>query len=204
MAFLEPWLAGRGVIARRLSNVVADFLAAGVRLERFYDAIEIPGNPSWIAECRREAQHAFKSAWSVLPENARPEEASAAYASDGVLDFGRLIPARQIEVLRRMCLDSGFEREIALRNESLIQSLNHPFDQAELQHNAQCIRTHFSLPRAGDRLLDVYHQLMSTRELPKEMLNENRISNNPSESIIDLICRTRPFFPCRTESEIVS
>ena len=37
MAFLEPWLAGRGVVARRLPGVVDDFEENGLQLDRFYD-----------------------------------------------------------------------------------------------------------------------------------------------------------------------
>ncbi len=54
MSYLEPWLLGREVLARRLPNVTDDFEASGMQFTKFYDSIPIPGDTDWVSQCRRE------------------------------------------------------------------------------------------------------------------------------------------------------
>ncbi len=72
MAFLEPWLAERRVVARRLPTVTEDFESLGVDLSQLYDRIPVPGDTEWLRGCRREIEQAFEQAWSLVPEDFRP------------------------------------------------------------------------------------------------------------------------------------
>lgn len=47
MAFLEPWLAGRRVIARNLPGVTADFREAGLKLNQLYDRVDVLVDDRW-------------------------------------------------------------------------------------------------------------------------------------------------------------
>ena len=202
MAFLEPWLAGRGVVARRLPNVVDDFTESGVMLNRFYDSVAIPGGPDWIATCRSESKQAFTDAWGRIADECghafRVRQADRDQEEQTV-DFATLTPRRQIEVIRRVGHDRGFQNAIRELNASLVGWLAEPFQPSTLTANKRTIATKYSLPVSGDRLMTLYRGFMRD-EIPDrredEPLNENA-------SVVDMISGDRTYFPCRTELEIV-
>ena len=200
MAFLEPWLAGRGVVARRLSGVVDDFEAAGLRLERFYDSLLVPGDPDWIAEARCEWIRAFDQAWERVPTAFRPSPFHRGKDADDSarVDFAKLVPARQIAVLRQSHQDSGFLKEIALLNSDLTRSLQLPIDRETIEHNAEIVRSEFSVESATSRLLGIYQRLLEETECEEESPRQDA----GEATSVELICRGRDFFPCRTESPI--
>ena len=124
MAFLEPWLLGRGVIARRLKTVADDFENGGVNLHSFYDSIPIPGNRSWISECQREILDAQTQAWSHLPAVFHPTIDMSVSEAVETLDFASLTPQRQVKVLQRMKSDRGFE----LAAKEFFKTISHTFE----------------------------------------------------------------------------
>lgn len=200
MAFLEPWLAGRGVVARRLPGVVNDFTQAGVRLDRFYDSVLIPGTPDWLSECARESRAAFQQAWQKLPElfgEGWQVQQAPADEDPQAIDFATLTTPRQIEVLRRVAEDPGFEKEIQSRNGQLVDWLAQPFSPEILQANADQIASQFSLAGSGRSLASIYDGLLQV-----SCGDDDPITLDEEASAIDLICGQRTFFPCRTELEI--
>ena len=198
MAFLEPWLASRGVIARQLPSVVDDFVANGVCLDRFYHSINIPGSEDWVSDCRKESDAAFAKVWEALPEEARPRPKPPSSFDMGTsVDFAQLTTHRQIEVLRRSAKDSGFEQAIRQQNPVVLRWFEEPFDDSVLLENRSRIRERFSLEIGGDRLLDVYQKMLAQSEDVA-----SHIGQRESHSIVDIICSERAYFPCRTESEI--
>lgn len=192
MTFLEPWLAGREVIARRLSSVTDDFQAAGVMIEKLYDQIPIPGDTQWIGQCRAEYQTALEDAWQEVPTEFRPVISQELIGPNNI-DFAILTPRRQSEVLQRLNQDSVFETETQQLSSSLIRYLNGGADDVAIEHNASTVRDHFSIERIGQRLLQIYQSLL---ESPID-----RQTNPPLNSgvAVETINQVRPFYPCRTE-----
>ncbi len=204
MAFLEPWLLNRGVIARRLPTVTDDFERGGLDLESFYDSIPIPGNQAWITECKQETLAAQKRAWKALPKDFQPGIPESLDERDGTIDFARLTPARQVEVLKRMAADNGFERAAMELSKPLISRLDRGFSESVLVSNARKVREVYGASRIGESLLHAYQKLIRLENITCE--NESVLddpaagdSNTTMPSGIDLISAFRTFFPCRTE-----
>ncbi len=193
MAFLEPWLAHREVIARRLPTVTDDFETSGVKLPKLYDQILIPGDAAWIRDCVAESSAAIRQAWSDLPDQFQPSLDSRARDCDQRIDFARLTTNRQIEVLRLAAADPGFESEVRECSRDLVGHLTSQPDDALVQHNAAVVGREYSPERSGRRLIAIYKELLaSSCDVEIESPLHAGIA-------VDLISRTRPFFPCRTE-----
>ncbi len=199
MAFLEPWLSRREVIARRLESVTADFEQSSVRLPKLYDALPIPGDKAWIQECRRESSEMFAKAWQSVPEAFRPSDATRLPAAvsppldDNVIDFGHLTPQRQIEVLQRVAIDSGFDTAVREHSAELIDWMHQVADPDLLQHNAKSIDQNYSLGRQGQQLKLIYQKLLSCKTDPSWTAPLN------AGSALEIIHAARPLFPCRME-----
>jgi hypothetical protein len=193
MAFLEPWLVHRGVIARRLPTVTDDFQQCGVRLSHLYDAARVPGDQDWIRAAEAENEQAMKTAWSAVPPALRPSLGAPTRDPVDWIDFARLIPARQIEVLRRLATDRGFESSVTGCNRSLMGYLNDPPDQDVVMENANVVRQQYSPQATGQELLCIYQGLAAIQCDAK--IRPPRHAGRG----VDFIAGVRPFFPCRTE-----
>ena len=211
MAFLEPWLAGRGVVARRLDHVVSDFEARGINLDRFYRAVLIPGQAQWIADCLVETEQAFDDAWQDLADHFghawRVNRPPLTCESDAI-DFATLTPRRQIEVLRRIAADRGFKAAVRNLNPVLCQSLASPFETTTLESNADLVLNRYGVRSSGASLIKIYRELVdqncSAGHVPPTNLRSiDRDQKEPaSRWAVNLIASERPFFPCRVEQEI--
>ncbi|MDG2220086.1 MAG: hypothetical protein P8L85_01815, partial [Rubripirellula sp.] len=199
MAFLEPWLSQREVIARRLESVTADFEQSNVRLPKLYDALPIPGDKDWIQECRRESSEIFAKAWRSVPESFRPSDATrlpdaASPPAENVIDFAHLTPRRQLEVLQRVTTDSGFDAAVREYSAELIGWMHQDADPDLLQQNAESIDQSYSLGSQGRQLQQIYRRLLSCETDPH--------CNAPlnAGSALETIHAARPLFPCRMET----
>ncbi|MEL6108327.1 MAG: hypothetical protein AAFU85_20055 [Planctomycetota bacterium] len=191
MAFLEPWLARRAVVARRLPAVVSDFESAGLKLDDFYDEVPIPAPSKWRETELERTAIAFRQAWDSVPPWARPTSPMAPEDSDAV-DFGKLTTSGQIEVLTRMGVDDGFATEVRARNVELVRSLERPADAPIIEHNRHLIEQEFSIGSAARRLLEIYTKVLASS--PIEGHRRHAVSS------IDLVCAGREFYPCRTDA----
>ena len=204
MAFLEPWLLGRGVIARRLSTVTDDFERGGVDLGSFYDSIPIPGNKSWVKECEREIRDARSKAWNHLPDAFQPKIQTSVDETVETIDFARLIPQRQIEVLKRMVADGGFENAARELSEPLVACMEMGVSDSVLLANADVVKKMYGPARIGDSLVRIYRQLgasalVRSNIAGSEAVGDSNDSESGRQTGIDLLSTFRPFFPCRTE-----
>lgn len=192
MAFLEPWLAHREVIARRLGTVTDDFEACGMRFPKLYDAVNIPGDQSWLERCRRESAEAAEAAWSTVPEPFRPQ-LSLDMNDDDQIDFAALTPRAQTEVLQRIASDDGFESAVQERGRELIDRLTASADPELIQANAELVARRYSPDQTREQLVAIYQQLAAADSEPQV--------DSPAAAgmAVDLISGLRPIYPCRTE-----
>jgi hypothetical protein len=192
MTFLEPWLSGREVIARRLQTVTDDFEESGIRIDKLYDQIPVPGDKQWLLECQTQYSEALNAAWEKIPTEFRPQESKI----DGHLteiDFALLTTDRQTEVLRRISQDPGFEAELQDRSSSLIMNLRSGPDRHRIKHNESIVRDRYSTEHAAITLRQIY-QMIAAAPI------DNRIDAPAGAgSGVDTINDVRPFYPCRTE-----
>lgn len=193
MAFLEPWLVDRPVIARDLPLVTSDFEAAGVQLPCLYDSIPIPGDKTWLAACRGETHEAMLEAWSALSPDFHPVLQRRDAGGEDSIDFAKLTPRRQIEVLRRLSTDAGYEASVMDRSTTLVQNLSKSPDETIIQSNRDVVQTHYAPESTGGRLLSIYQSLVS------ESIDRDIRQPEHAGFGVDLVNQKRPFFPCRTE-----
>ena len=194
MAFLEPWLAGRSVIARNLPTVTSDFSSNGIKFPCLYESIPIPGEQSWIRECYEETAAAQAKAWSEVGQAFRPKFAPQSDAVD-TIDFAMLTPARQAEVLQRFSKDSGYEAEAKARSSQLVSALNGSTDSETVAHNRRVVADVYSPLERASQLCDVY------RAVDESTAQDSRARPDihPGKSAVDVVSRMRPFYPSRTE-----
>ncbi|QDT12867.1 glycosyltransferase family 4 protein [Planctomycetes bacterium K23_9] len=206
MVFLEPWLMNRCVVARNLPTVTADFRDAGIEFPVLYDSIPIPGDNEWIESCHKEFDAARTAAWSSLAPSFRPGSVDSASNTASVpahsasgqrnndtIDFARLTPLRQTEVLQRLSDDPGFERAAREHSAALVDCLQTPADSDLVAQNSQRVRQIYSPDYQGQVLLSAYQSVLDSPESKVGDLSENH------PSAMDCVSSTRPFYPCRTE-----
>lgn len=195
MAFLEPWLAHRRVVARDLPGVTADFVDQGVRLNHLYREVRIPGSKSWIDQAETAWDDAYRESWSGIPEAFRPSErAPAASVSAESIDFARLLPTTQADVIGRVDTDSGFRRDLIEAN---VELLDWVMDGHDLRpgKNASRIRDKYGATQQRQSLLAAYRTVIAS---PTASVTEP----SPSKRMVDCINNSHPFFPCRTETDL--
>ena len=199
MAFLEPWLMGKGVVARRLENVIPDLEMSGVNFPNLYRKILIPGNRDWIMSCRLEWERAFEDAWDGLPKSMKPAgmekqgSTNALFESDSGIDFALLSTARQIEVLHRFRSDSGFQADVRSASSRLIESLSQPEDTSTIIGNSERIRKTYDGGSMRQRLLRCYIGLLHSG-----VESEISTTRRAGEALGKVLQR-QPFYPCRIE-----
>ncbi|MCC9658210.1 hypothetical protein [Rhodopirellula halodulae] len=194
MAFLEPWLASRSVVARNLPGVTADFIDRGVLLDRLYDSVRIPGSPDWLAGAEQAFQLAKQKAWQgVLTEAELGSQVTQPTAEQhDWIDFARLTPDLQIEVLRKFASDEGFAQEVRQRNRDLVNWLTEPLDPSVIQHNRSIVQSEFGSANQRQQLLNLYRKAVQNADIPVTEATGSR-------AMLQWVDQSRPFYPCRVE-----
>lgn len=197
MVFLEPWLASRRVVARNLPGVTGDFINHGMRLDHLYDAVQIPGSSEWLAAANRQFQGAKTNAWKDVQRDvdiARSQSTSNQSSGDANdwIDFARLTPSMQIEVLHRFNTDAGFAQEVRERNAALCDALVTEARPAVIDHNRNIVATHFGPENQKQQLLNAYRRAISNESIPVSEVQSD-------QTMLDLVEHSRPFYPCRVE-----
>lgn len=203
MAYLEPWLAGRGVVARDLPGVTEDFRRRGLALQRFYTSVDIPGSPRWIAQCQARTAMARHNAWQEVPREilrfSETADASTDITTASTIDFATLSCGDQIDVIKRIDRDPLFKRRVQNANQVLLDWLQQDFEASTLRHNEQIVRQYYGMQACSDRLLQTYRELANVS--PNQ--RSQTIEIDLGVSLANLISQHRTYFPCRTESIIV-
>lgn len=205
MAFLEPWLANRRVVARDLPTVTSGFIAEGLELDELYPAMWIPGDPDWIARMNDRWRQSLEQAWSIVPESVRPQIDSSSVsqtaghrsANDCLdrIDFARLTPEDQIAVLRRIQDDGDFADAIALANRPILTAIQSDGDDVKTNRNRERVEKRYHARVQLEQLENAYQELWDS-----SLSACTRVGEPPSTRMIDLVNHSHPFFPCRVET----
>ena len=199
MAYLEPWLFGRGVVARRLNAVLADFEDSGMDFSRCYNSLPVIGDPEWVEDCLKAHQLSFQKAWNRIPDAMRPVATQFGFLGERSgsvrdrIDFALLTPKIQTNFLERCYRDAGFLN--AIRNDlpDLMRSLRGSEEHSAIARNVKCISEQFGFDSNKRRLFECYEHLSSTAV-------EGEVESVDSKHrMIDLVLGRQSFFPCRTE-----
>lgn len=200
MAFLEPWLVDRRVIARDLPGVTSGFSRDGLRLTDLYASLSIPGQTDWISRMNRHWREQAGQAWARIPESMRPEMESSdesQHYEDSLtdrIDFARLSPSDQIDVIRRVSQDDSFARLTIAMNQAVIAAIESDGDDDNIKHNRTRVESRYHAAVQREQLHTAYRQSMLSSFPP-----DNESSAEVFPRVIDMVNRSHPFYPCRVE-----
>ncbi|MEM9227884.1 MAG: hypothetical protein AAGA45_07935, partial [Verrucomicrobiota bacterium] len=172
MAFLEPYLFGKGLLGRNLPDITADFARDGVSLDGLYDKVTVPLD--WIGGAevlRGHVQPALSDAYAAYGREATTadvERALAVATEGGRVDFGRLDEALQEHALKQLLKLDDPQAEV------IPQAC--PSQASELiKANATAIAAAYNLEQYGQRLLTIYQQLLEAPTTAPEGLDPTRV-----------------------------
>jgi glycosyltransferase involved in cell wall biosynthesis len=166
LAFLEPWLAGRAVTGRKLTEITAGFEQVGVNFPGLYERVDVPVH--WLGY-RTLKDRVWQGLTRVMAAYGRTPKADdlsrvlSAWIHDGCVDFGRLDEPLQEAIIRRVTNSS------TARDQLLPHRLPDPGRHTEqIEGNRRVIAREFSLTQYGERLLGIYHQIIRSPVKPLE------------------------------------
>jgi hypothetical protein len=169
MAFLENWLAGKPLVGRDLPEVTSDAAAAGLVLDGLYRRLAIPLD--WVdgpIELGETIYNAYQ--WAChdfgVPVAERDEVVSQLdhLMDDGTIDFAHLPTVLQQRIIRRAAADPTTIREQLCHHNPGLDALisGHVVVAAEqIAHNAQVVRSRYSMTQMSLRLHAIYRRLLS-------------------------------------------
>jgi hypothetical protein len=175
LAFLEPWLAERAVVGRDLPEITHEFQAEGVDLGGLYSRLEVPVD--WVGwevleRKAREGLERMLGAYGRTPREEHITRCLNAWVRDRQVDFGRLDEPLQQQVIRRVTGSAGAGSE--LRPARLVPDQDRA---GRIERNRTVVLDDYSLPRYGERLLEIYGQVLESAEGPLEALSGQTLLN---------------------------
>lgn len=156
LAFLEPWLFGKGVCGRDLPEITADFGDNGVHLDGLYARLPVPLTPreetDLLAALEKGLRAAFAAYERALPSDA-VERARSALNSGDDYDFGGLPEPLQRAVIERVLTQGPTAALEAALPGSAPPSL--------IESNRSAISSAYSLDEYGERLRKLYNTILA-------------------------------------------
>jgi len=185
LAFLEPWLEGKMLIGRKLSEITTDFEEEGLDLSSLYDALPVP--LVWAGENAffQTLETAMKQSYASYSKDWNPEffeEAKAALVTDGTVDFGILDEQLQRNVIRHLIKNPEDQATLPPFPSSTSTTL--------IEHNRQVALDHYSLEAYGERLKDIYQNLVA--------INPGHVSAANAADLLDEFLQPHRFNLLRT------
>ncbi len=173
LAFLEPWLAERPLIGRKLPDITNVFEADGVNLSGLYEKLLVP--IAWVGKDRfyQDVRTALTRSYEAYGRTARMddvEKAVEAAITDDSIDFGRLNESLQKVVIQRIA------REPSLTH-TIVPS---PFECADadislVSHNTQIVRSRYNVQQYSQRLLHIYQAVAGSPVESVKSLDADRL-----------------------------
>ncbi|MDP0501065.1 MAG: glycosyltransferase family 4 protein [Verrucomicrobiota bacterium JB022] len=152
LAFLEPYLFGKGVVGRDLPAITQDFKQHGIEFPGLYERLEVPlgivGEGPLRIQLEKELKSYFASYGHRAPKDA-VDRAVEASVRNKRIDFGVLSETFQERVITQLRANPTMAAD--LRRPAL-----EPVDPKVIARNQKLIAKHYSLPAYGERLQGIY------------------------------------------------
>ena len=156
LAFLEPWVAGRPLVGRKLPEITDEFEHAGLDLSNLYTQLQVPldwiGKDRFLTTLHTEFTRMY-AAYGRLMQPDYPDRVLAAACTHGRVDFGRLDEVLQRLVIERLVHSAGARTEI------LPATLMPAEPLSAIAPNRQVVERQFHLLEYGRRLQTMYHTI---------------------------------------------
>ena len=154
LAFLEPWLAERPLVGRKLPEITGAIEEAGVDLSALYARLDVPlawiGRERLIQEITLKLRHMYHIYGRAAADDDIDRAVVAAIQDDSV-DFGKLDEPFQKLVIQHLVNSPAAKQEI--RPSTLCPS---EADPSIVRQNRQAVMEHFHLDAYGKRLRQLY------------------------------------------------
>ncbi|KAF0092932.1 MAG: hypothetical protein E1N59_3330 [Puniceicoccaceae bacterium 5H] len=155
LAFLEPYLFGKGVVGRDLPAITQDFKDHDIAFPGLYERIDVPlgmvGEGPLRIQLEKELKSYFSAYGHRAPKDAVDRTMEAAVRNKRV-DFGVLNEPFQERVIQLL-------RDNPTQAADLNRPELKPVDPAVVKRNQELITEHYSLPAYGKRLQGIYDAL---------------------------------------------
>lgn len=167
LVFLESWLAGRSLVGRDLPEITSDFVSAGMRFDTLRPSLLVPVD--WIGKeaFRGSIEKAFADVLAAYGEPSPAVELLRAKTDDlvhdGLADFAAYTTSMQQTIIKRVASDTSSRELVRAANPWIVDALrSHEANQQAVEHNAEVVRSSYSLASCGRRLSDIYHRVRAS------------------------------------------
>ncbi|MDR2019684.1 MAG: glycosyltransferase family 1 protein [Treponema sp.] len=177
-SFLEPWLADRAVIGRRIDYVCRDFEEEGVRFESLYPEINIPMaylSPPLVKHKIEHTLNAVYEAFGLETPEYFIKTMGDALLSRNTVDFGCLDEDLQKSIIRTLQSNRVVYQDIGDSNPFLGKLEDLSRDEALIEANKKAIQQAYGKDRIRTLLRETYRSVVDTpvtQRLSKSILLE--------------------------------
>jgi glycosyltransferase involved in cell wall biosynthesis len=157
LAFLEPFLAGRPLLGRKLPEITGEFEQAGVNLNSLYDLLYVPLAWAGENELREKIRTGLAASMNSYGREMTEDDFAAACGAairNGMAEFGRLDEDLQRKAIRA-----------AAENKNDLPESSPPFLQSgaiDVSENRKLITEKFGLRNYGRRLKQLYENVAAS------------------------------------------
>lgn len=156
LAFLEPWVAGKGIVGRDLPEITCDFRERGLALGGLYPELRVPVDWVGASALRERAKTRLTEAmacYGVDWDDAEFESTMAEWTHGDSVDFGRLDEPLQERVLGRVFEDPS------LMATGRPQQLPLESTEDQIEENGRLVASAYGVEAYGDRLVGLYQSV---------------------------------------------
>jgi hypothetical protein len=160
-SFLEPWLFGKFVWGRKLSDICTDFEANGVCFDHMYTALNIPVDwfelndfyKKWKATIHRTAE-----LFDLVIGNDRIQSTFASLTAGGTIDFGLLDEAFQKQIIGRLLTHNAKAHvdELLSLNPFLAGIGGTANEKGLIEKNRHAVARSYGMEQYRQKLLTIY------------------------------------------------
>jgi hypothetical protein len=177
-SFLEPWLADRTVIGRRIDYVCRDFEEEGVRFGSLYSDITIPTAYLSPPLVKHKIEHTLITVYKAFGLEVPVyliKTLGDTLLSRNTVDFGCLDEDLQENIIRTLRSNKAVYQDIGDGNPFLAKLGDLSRDEALIEANKEQIRRAYGRDRIRTLLRETYRSVMTvpvTQRLSKPLLLE--------------------------------
>ena len=158
LGFLEPWVFGKSLCGRNLSEITGDFTDHQIDLTNLYERLEVDlallSQPSELHPRIASVLSKFFLDYGVEEPAGSSQIAYDSLVRNNRVDFGRLDEGLQEELI--LAATGSGEIRKSIRSQAKIERL----DSSLIEKNAGSVRKRFSLSAYGTKLAGIYQDLL--------------------------------------------
>ncbi len=175
-SFLEPWIRGKTLWGRRISNVCRDFETKDVQLDHLYEKLLVPID--WVGK------DVFFKRWKTCVLNVCRQmdyhieekqvlSAFEAITSNDVIDFGLLNEYFQANIISLILTNGDDKQKLVEMNTFLTNPGNIKEEEQLIAANAKVIAENYNQAKYQETLRNIYSKVVN--EPVSQKINKKRL-----------------------------